>query len=78
MAFASTLTILPFASRAFAFYYFPQVSSRSPSARAPCRSVAISLLAVVLAYHALRRSSGVSGRSAFAVARNANSGLRRS
>ena len=46
LAFASTLTILSFALRAFAFYYFLQISV----SKSTVQRVAISLLAAVLAF----------------------------
>ena len=50
MAFASTLTILSFASRAFAFYYFLQCLVAICVARSRAQKIAISLLAAVLAF----------------------------
>jgi hypothetical protein len=50
MAFASTLTILSFASRAFAFYYFLQCLVAICVTEKTWQKVAISALAVVLAF----------------------------
>ena len=50
LAFASTLTILSFASRAFAFYYFLQCLVAVCVTENKAQKVAISLLAVVLAF----------------------------
>jgi hypothetical protein len=50
MAFASTLTILSFASRAFAFYYFLQCLVAMSVTKSTAQKVAIGLLAVVLAF----------------------------
>jgi hypothetical protein len=50
MAFASTLTILSFASRAFAFYYFLQCLIAIFVSTNRVQKVAISLLAMVLAF----------------------------
>lgn len=50
MAFASTLTILSFASRAFAFYYFLQCLVAVSVSKSTAQKVAIRLLAVVLAF----------------------------
>ena len=50
LAFASTLTILSFASRAFAFYYFLQCLVAVCVTDNKTNKVAISLLAVVLAF----------------------------
>jgi hypothetical protein len=49
MAFASTLTILSFASRAFAFYYFLQCLVAISISKSTTQKVAIGLLAAVLA-----------------------------
>jgi hypothetical protein len=50
VAFASTLTILSFASRAFAFYYFLQCLVAIFVSKNKVQKVAISLLALVLAF----------------------------
>ncbi|MCM3872035.1 MAG: hypothetical protein ND895_15235 [Pyrinomonadaceae bacterium] len=50
LAFASTLTILSFASRAFAFYYFLQCLVAISVTKSTPKKVAISLLAAVLAF----------------------------
>jgi hypothetical protein len=50
LAFASTLTILSFASRAFAFYYFLQCLVAVCVTKNTLQKVLISLLAVVLAF----------------------------
>ncbi len=50
LAFASTLTILSFASRAFAFYYFLQCLVAISVSKSTAQKVAISLLAAVLAF----------------------------
>jgi len=50
LAFASTLTILSFASRAFAFYYFLQCLVAVSVSKSKAQKIAISLLAVVLAF----------------------------
>jgi hypothetical protein len=50
LAFASTLTILSFASRAFAFYYFLQCLVAICVAESKVHKVAIGLLAAVLAF----------------------------
>jgi len=50
LAFASTLTILSFASRAFAFYYFLQCLVAVCATKSTAKKVAISLLAAVLAF----------------------------
>jgi hypothetical protein len=50
LAFASTLTILSFASRAFAFYYFLQCLVAVCVTQKTWQKVVISLLAVVLAF----------------------------
>lgn len=50
LAFASTLTILSFASRAFAFYYFLQCLVAVCVTQKTWQKVIISLLAVVLAF----------------------------
>ena len=50
LAFASTLTILSFASRAFAFYYFLQCLVAISVSKRPAQKVAIGLLAAVLAF----------------------------
>ena len=50
MAFASTLTILSFASRAFAFYYFLQCLVAILVSKNKVQKVAIGLLASVLAF----------------------------
>ena len=50
MAFASTLTILSFASRAFAFYYFLQCLVAISVSKSTAQKVAIGLLAAVLAF----------------------------
>jgi hypothetical protein len=50
LAFASTLTILAFASRAFAFYYFLQCLVAISVSTSTTQKVAISLLAAVLAF----------------------------
>ena len=50
LAFASTLTILSFASRAFAFYYFLQCLVAVCVTQKTWEKVMISLLAVVLAF----------------------------
>jgi len=50
MAFASTLTILSFASRAFAFYYFLQCLVAIFVSKNKLQKVAVSLLAIVLAF----------------------------
>ena len=50
LAFASTLTILSFASRAFAFYYLLQCLVAVSVSKSTAQKVAISLLAVVLAF----------------------------
>ena len=50
LAFASTLTILSFASRAFAFYYFLQCLVAISVSKSTAQKVAISLLAAALAF----------------------------
>ena len=50
MAFASTLTLLSFASRAFAFYYFLQCLVALSVCKDSLRKVAISILALILAF----------------------------
>lgn len=50
LAFASTLTILSFASRAFAFYYFLQCLVAVCVTKNTLQKVLISMLAVVLAF----------------------------
>ena len=50
LAFASTLTILSFASRAFAFYYFLQCLVAVSVSESPVQKMAIRLLAAVLAF----------------------------
>lgn len=50
LAFASTLTILAFASRAFAFYYFLQCLVAISVSKSTLQKVAIGLLATVLAF----------------------------
>lgn len=50
LAFASTLTILAFASRAFAFYYFLQCLVAISVSNSTLQKVAIGLLATVLAF----------------------------
>ena len=50
LAFASTLTILSFASRAFAFYYFLQCLVAVSVSNSTAQKIAISLLAAVLAF----------------------------
>ena len=50
LAFASTLTILAFASRAFAFYYFLQCLVAISVSKSTAQKVAIGLLAAVLAF----------------------------
>lgn len=50
VAFASTLTILSFASRAFAFYYFLQCLVAISVSKRTAEKVAIGALAVVLAF----------------------------
>jgi len=50
LAFASTLTILSFASRAFAFYYFLQCLVAVCVTRNTFQKVAISVLAAILAF----------------------------
>jgi hypothetical protein len=50
LAFASTLTILSFASRAFAFYYFLQCPVAISVSDKTAQKVAISLLAAVLLF----------------------------
>jgi hypothetical protein len=50
LAFASTLTILSFASRAFAFYYFLQCLVAISITKNTLHKFAIGLLAVVLAF----------------------------
>jgi hypothetical protein len=50
MSFASTLTILSFASRAFAFYYFLQCLVAISISKSTAHKVAIGLLAAVLAF----------------------------
>jgi hypothetical protein len=50
LAFASTLTILSFASRAFAFYYFLQCLVAISVSKSTAQKVAMSLLAAVLAF----------------------------
>jgi hypothetical protein len=50
LAFASTLTILSFAARAFAFYYFLQCLVAICVTKNTLQKIAISLLAVVLAF----------------------------
>ena len=50
LAFASTLTILSFASRAFAFYYFLQCLVAISVSKSTAQKVAIGLLAAVLAF----------------------------
>ena len=50
LAFASTLTILSFASRAFAFYYFLQCLVAISVSEGTGQKIAISLLAAVLLF----------------------------
>lgn len=50
LAFASTLTILSFASRAFAFYYFLQCLVAISVSKSRAQKMAIGLLAAVLAF----------------------------
>lgn len=50
MSFASTLTILSFASRAFAFYYFLQCIVAIQVTESHTQKIAISILAAVLAF----------------------------
>jgi hypothetical protein len=50
LAFASTLTILSFASRAFSFYYFLQCLVAISVSKSTAQKVSISLLAAVLAF----------------------------
>ena len=50
LAFASTLTILSFASRAFAFYYFLQCLVAVSISESTAQKIAIRLLAAVLAF----------------------------
>ena len=50
MAFASTLTILSFASRAFSFYYFLQCMVGIAVSRSTTQKVAIGALAFILAF----------------------------
>ena len=50
LAFASTLTILSFASRAFAFYYFLQCLVAIRVSKNTGQKVVIGLLAAVLAF----------------------------
>jgi hypothetical protein len=50
LAFASTLTLLSFASRAFAFYYFLQCLVAISVSKSTTQKLAISALAVVLAF----------------------------
>jgi hypothetical protein len=50
LAFASTLTILSFASRAFAFYYFLQCLVAISVSEKKWQKAAIGLLAAVLAF----------------------------
>ena len=50
LAFASTLTILSIASRAFAFYYFLQCLVAISVSKSTAQKVAISLLASALAF----------------------------
>ena len=50
LAFASTLTILAFASRAFAFYYFLQCLVAISVSKSDVQKVAIGVLAAVLAF----------------------------
>jgi hypothetical protein len=50
LSFASTLTILSFASRAFAFYYFLQCLVAISVSKSTAQKVAIGLLAAVLAF----------------------------
>ena len=50
LSFASTLTILSFASRAFAFYYFLQCLVAISVSKSAAQKVAMSLLAAVLAF----------------------------
>jgi hypothetical protein len=50
LAFAPTLTILSFASRAFAFYYFLQCLVAISVSKSATQKVAMSLLAAVLAF----------------------------
>ena len=50
LAFAPTLTILAFASRAFAFYYFLQCLVAISVSKSTAQKVAISLLASALAF----------------------------
>jgi hypothetical protein len=50
LAFASTLTILSFASRAFAFYYFLQCLVAICVSKSSTQKAAIGLLAAVLAF----------------------------
>jgi hypothetical protein len=50
LAFASTLTILSFASRAFAFYYFLQCLVAISVSRSKAQKVAMGLLAAVLVF----------------------------
>jgi hypothetical protein len=50
LAFASTLTILSFASRAFAFYYFLQCLVAISVSKSTTQKAAIGVLAAALAF----------------------------
>jgi hypothetical protein len=50
LAFAPTLTLVSFASRAFAFYYFLQCLVAISVSKSTTQKIAISILAVVLAF----------------------------
>ena len=50
MAFASTLTILSFASRAFAFYYFLQCLVGIAVSKNTMQKIAIGVLAFILGF----------------------------
>jgi hypothetical protein len=50
LAFASTLTILSFASRAFAFYYFLQCLVAMSVSKSTAQKVGMGLVAAVLAF----------------------------
>lgn len=50
LAFSSTLTLLSFASRAFAFYYFLQCIIAISVCKSTAQKIAIGLLAIVLAF----------------------------
>ena len=56
LAFASTLTILSFASRAFASYYFLQCLVAISVSKSTAQKVTISLLAAALAQYVQKRS----------------------